>query len=174
MSSEVCCLGLSAELEVLAGPLALERRVSQRQEWPCVGVPSLAHWLSHTQCQRPKWDATSSHSEACRCLPRTPCPSQLSVPCTCHSVPTPGFTPWLLLPMSHVYLPHPHHQVPWFSGTLDSNSGCLSAGVGVFYSFGRGDSPLLVIHGALLSQACTAPLRKWVDLDPVTWFPGHW
>lgn len=77
--------------------------------------------------------------------------------------------------------PHSHHQVPWFSGTLDSNSGleldsnsgCLSAGVSVSYSFRRGNSPLLVIHGALLSQACTAPLRKWVDLDPVTWFPGH-
>lgn len=69
--------------------------------------------------------------------------------------------------------PVPHNQVPWFPGTLDSNSGapgCLSAGC---YSFGRGNAPSLVIHGDLLSEACTAPLRKRVDLDPVTWFPGY-
>lgn len=38
-------------------------------------------------------------------------------------------------------------------------------------SFGRGDSPSLAIHGALFSQACVAPKRKWVNLGSVPWFP---
>lgn len=99
------------------GPLAPERW-GVPEAGPAWVHPAWHTWVSHPQSQRHKGDSASSHGEACPHLPRAPCQAQLSIPCTCPSVPTPGFTRWFLLPAPGVYHPRPPQPgalVPWDS-----------------------------------------------------------
>lgn len=135
--------------------------MSERREWPSVCLPGLAHWMPHNQSWRHEKGKTRPPQFCCQ-------PQLLS---HVHvTLPTLGFTP----PVCAAYvmgLP-PSHAGPWPFGTLFPNSGasgCLFAWILASpIALGEGTPLPLPAHGALLSQACTGPMRKG------TWFLAHW